>query len=275
MEFGRLEGGMSMQKITKGYVDTPWGQVHYRTTGDLTAGMPIVMLHQTASSSEMFEGLMRELSDEYVIFAPDTPGFGGSFHPHEKGSIPFYAKVLHAALNALEVERAWLFGHHTGATIAVQMMHDRPSFAPKLALSGPCLLSEQAAHDLAQSTQPMELRPDGSHFAQVWDRINKKDPGAPLALKYREAVLTLVAGTRWSEGYHAVFEHWADFGRQLHVLAVPTLVFAGDKDTVFHLLEPSYRALKDGHKAVLHGQSTYSCDRAPKEVAQLLRDFFQ
>jgi pimeloyl-ACP methyl ester carboxylesterase len=264
-----------MQKISKGYVDTPWGQVHYRTIGDLTAGIPIVMLHQTASSSEMFEALMRELGDEYVIFAPDTPGFGNSFRPDEKGSIGLYSKALLSALDSLSVERCWLFGHHTGATIAVQMMHERASLSPRLALSGPCLLAEQGARELAQKTVPLELRQDGSHFAQVWERIQSKDPEAPLALKYREAVLTLVAGIRWSEGYHAVFQHWAEFERQLRALDVPTLVFAGDKDTVYNLLEPSYRALKHGHKAVLTGQTTFSCDRAPHEVARLLRDFFQ
>jgi pimeloyl-ACP methyl ester carboxylesterase len=263
-----------MLKITKGYVDTPWGQVHYRTTGDHAVGMPIVMLHQTASSSEMFEGLMQELGNEYVIYALDTPGFGNSFRPQEKGAIPFYAKALLAALEGLAIERCWLFGHHTGATIAVEMMHLKPQLAPRLALSGPCLLSEAAAKELAQKTAAMELKQDGSHFAQVWERIQAKDPDAPLALKYREAVLTLVAGTRWSEGYHAVFNHWAEFDKYLRAIDVPTLVFAGDKDTVFHLLEPSFRALKHGTKAIIPGQTTYSCDRAPKQVAALLRDFF-
>ncbi len=121
----------------------------------------------------------------------------------------------------------------------------------------------------------MELRPDGSHLAQTWERIRQKDPSAPLAVRHREAVLTLLAGPRWSDGYHAVFEHHAAFDAQLRALEVPTLVFAGDQDTVFHLLEPAYRALKHGVKATIAGQTTYVCDRAPREVAMLLRDFFQ
>jgi pimeloyl-ACP methyl ester carboxylesterase len=72
-----------------------------------------------------------------------------------------------------------------------------------------------------------------------------------------------------------VFEHWEAFDRQLRALEVPTLVFAGDKDTVFHLLEPSYRALKQGEMAVIEGQTTYSCDRAPAQVAALLRNYFR
>lgn len=264
-----------MPKIIKGYVDTAFGQVHYRTTGEDVVGLPIVMLHQTASSSEMFESLMLELGNEFMIFAPDTPGFGGSFRPQERGTIPMYARALLAALDGMQIEKCLLFGHHTGATIAVEMLHQRASLATKLALSGPCLLTPEGARELGQKTPPMELKPDGSHLMAVWERILAKDPEAPLALREREAVLTLVASTRWTEGYHAVFNHAAEFDRALRAIEIPTLVFAGDKDTVFHLLEPSYRALKGGKKAIIPGQTTYSCDRAPKQVAQLLRDFFQ
>lgn len=264
-----------MPKIKKGYVDTAHGQVHYRITGEDVVGPPIVMLHQTASSSEMFEALMLELGNEFMIFAPDTPGFGASFRPHERGTIPFYARALLAALDGMQIESCLLFGHHTGATIAVEMLHQREKLASKLALSGPCLLTKEGAEELGRKTPVMELRADGGHLREVWERILAKDPQAPLALREREAVLTLVAGTRWTEGYHAVFNHAAEFDRALRAVNVPTLVFAGDKDTVFHLLEPSYRALKHGQKAIIAGQTTYSCDRAPKQVAQLLRDFFQ
>ncbi len=264
-----------MPKISKGYVDTAFGQVHYRSTGEDLVGPPIVMLHQTASSSEMFESLMLELGNEFTIFAPDTPGFGASFRPDERGTIPLYARALLAALDGMQIERCHLFGHHTGATIAVEMLQQRQHLASKLALSGPCLLTPEGARELAGKTPVMELREDGGHLRQVWERILSKDPDASLALREREAVLTLLAGTRWTEGYHAVFNHAAAFDRDLRALEVPTLVFAGDKDTVFHLLEPSYRALKRGQKATLLGQTTYCCERAPKQVAQLLRDFFQ
>lgn len=264
-----------MLKITKGYVDTAMGQVHYRMAGEGIAGLPIVMLHQTASSSLMFEALMLELGHEFMIFAPDTPGFGASFEPDERGSIGLYASALLQALEAVQIETCCLFGHHTGATIAVEMVHRRPGLAVKLALSGPCLLTREGAQALGARTQAMVLSPDGAHLSVVWERIVEKDPDAPLALQAREALLTLLAGPRWTEGYHAVFDHAAEFDAALRALEVPTLVFAGDRDTVYHLLEPSYRALRHGSKAVLPGHTTYSCDRAPKQVAQLLRDFFR
>ncbi len=233
-----------MAAVIKGYVDTGFGQVHYRKTTGERGGLPIVLLHQTASSSVMFETLMGELGDQFDCVAPDTPGFGGTDAPPEPGSIALYARVLADALSALGIERCLLFGHHTGVSIAVQMLHDRPALAERLALSGPCLLTPEAAADFATKTQGMVLKEDGSHLQVVWERIQGKDAEAPLELKQREAMLTLVAGTRWHEGYHAVFEH-AEFGAQLAAVACPTLVFAGDKDTVYHLLRPSFDLLQD------------------------------
>ena len=67
-------------------------QTHYRTI-DVDgvsifyreAGMPgtpvILMLHGWPSSSAMFRDLIREMSANYHIFAPDYPGFGNSDAP--------------------------------------------------------------------------------------------------------------------------------------------------------------------------------------------------
>ena len=86
-----------MTRIRKGYVATSAGQAHYRTAGESSAPA-ILMLHQTASSSAMYEPLMERLGAEYFLFAPDTPGFGGTFFPAEVASIALYAQVLREAM---------------------------------------------------------------------------------------------------------------------------------------------------------------------------------
>ena len=48
-------------------------QVHYRRAG---SGSPIILLHQSPKSSEEYIPLINELSDQYTVFAPDTPGNG-------------------------------------------------------------------------------------------------------------------------------------------------------------------------------------------------------
>ena len=59
--------------------------VHQNAIDESSNAKPLVMLHQTASSSKMFSAVMQAFVDErcpYItqVFAPDTPGFGGSVH---------------------------------------------------------------------------------------------------------------------------------------------------------------------------------------------------
>jgi len=260
--------------ITKAYVPTEHGQIHGRFAGRRDRGkLPLVLLHQTASSSVMFEDLMAELHQDYWLVALDTPGFGGTAALPGKASVAGYAAVIMAALERLEIDTCWLFGHHSGASIATQIAYERPALVTKLALSGPPCLSEAQLTKLVPSVCPVALEPDGAHLMAVWDRIRSKDPTAPLALSHREAVLNLHAGVRYPEAYHAVFEH--DLPGQLAALEQPTLVMAGAQDTIRASLEPAYEALQHGEMIAFDTGGTYICDSHPELVAGALRPFFQ
>ena len=94
---------------------------------------------------------MTRLKDRYYLLAPDTPGFGNSdglsVSP-DSLTISDYAQATHAFSQALGVERCYIFGHHTGAAMAVQLEFDFPGTAISMALSGPTLLSEAQKRDL-------------------------------------------------------------------------------------------------------------------------------
>ena len=95
--------------IRRAYCDIDAGQLHYRQAGN-PQKMPLVLLHQSPSSSVMFEALMQALGDDYWLLAPDTPGFGQSDPLQEPVSIAAYAKAIQQFLDALNIERAFLFG---------------------------------------------------------------------------------------------------------------------------------------------------------------------
>lgn len=259
--------------ITKGYVTTSAGQVHYRVAGSRRGhARPLVLLHQTASSSVMFEPLMTLLGDRYFFVAPDTPGFGATDALPERATIARYAEVLLEALTRLDVGRFDLFGHHSGASIAVELAVTHPGRVARLALSGPPYLTRAQLERLVPSVTPVVLDADGGHLLSVWRRVRAKDPSAPLSLSQRETVLNLVAGERYPEAYHAVFAH--DFADKLARVTQPTLVMAGPDDTIFDSLGPAFRALRHGQKRVLARGGTYVCDREPGLVAEALTDFF-
>jgi pimeloyl-ACP methyl ester carboxylesterase len=106
--------------IKKAYVDIRDGQIHYRFC-EGGKEPPVVFLHQTASSSQSYEKIMGLLEGERRMFAMDTPGFGHSFLPPESPSVTYYAYTLLEALRNLGVQHCHVFGHHTGAAIAVEM----------------------------------------------------------------------------------------------------------------------------------------------------------
>ena len=68
-----------LKVVRKGYVDSPMGQIHYRTCGE---GTPLLMLHMTPQSSLQFQNTFPLLINAgFQVIAPDTPGYGMSDKP--------------------------------------------------------------------------------------------------------------------------------------------------------------------------------------------------
>ena len=259
-----------MSIIRKGYVDTPNGQVHFRQLKQVD-GVPLVLLHQTASSGMMFESLMTLLSDSFHTLALDTPGFGASFPPPSLFTVHYLSSTLHAALTNLGVESCYLFGHHTGSAIAVQMAHDHPGFVKKMVLSGPPLLNEAQVNGLKASLKPFAIAEDGSHLTQVWGRIRKRDSALALETVHREVLLTQSAREAAQDAYQAVFEQ--PFAEQLSALEISILVMCGENDTLRASLEPAYSVLKNGTMKVIPNEGPYICDQNPQAVADIINEF--
>ena len=256
-------------KITKSYIETKYGLIHYRSAG-VVSNPHCLLLHQTASSSVMYEAIMNLLADKYCFFAPDTLGFGGSDFPKETAAMQIYADSLREAADKFGLENPFVFGHHTGASIAVQMEFDRP-FAKKMFLSGPPYLTQEQKDSFKKSVQPIVIKQDGSHLSELWQRLRAKDENAEISLINREFLLNLHAGERYHEAYFAVFNH--DFETQLATLDCPILVTAGDKDTLKDSLKSAYKVLKNGEMRRFVG-NTFICDQSPEVMANLMVEFF-
>lgn len=259
------------QRIRRGYVSVGRCQLHYRRIG--REGAPVlVLLHQTPSTSEMYQPLMMALADRYELLALDTPGFGLSDALEGPFSISAAASALSAAVRWLRPGACFWFGHHTGAALALQVASAHPEQVARLALSGPCLLDDLLRERLPQIAATVPVAADGSHLKIIWDRIAAKDAEAPLALVQREVLVGLAAAASYAEAYQAVVE--VNTEAQLRALRCPTLAFAGTQDPLYRLLEPAYQMLAQGRKAEIAGARTFVCERQTAEVAGLLADFF-
>ncbi len=261
--------------VRRGYVEAAGLQLHYRVAGEQGAP-PLLLLHQSPSSSAMYETLMELLADRYYLVAPDTPGFGDSdplpLSP-ERLEIADYARALQAFSTALDLGPCYVFGHHTGAAIAVQLEHDFPGFARRLALSGPTLLSAEQRDALPALAADIPLEGQGQHLQAMWQRIRDKDPEAPLALSQRELISAFNCGAAYSASYAAVARQ--DFAALLPAIACPVLVFAGDRDPLYRSVAPTLERLQRGQGLDLPGgEGTYVCERQASIVAAALADFF-
>lgn len=258
--------------VRRGYLDFDSGQLHYRYSGSEQSPL-LLLLHQTPSSSAMYMRLMPLLSREFFVVAVDTPGFGNSDPLPGDISIAGFSEAIYQALSWYFDRPALVFGHHTGAAIAVQLAFDHPEFVRALALSGPTFLSEAQKQALPLAAKTIPCEPDGAHWHAMWQRLRAKDPEAELGLSLRETLLAFSCGDYYEASYRAVTEQ--DVAHQLPSIDCPALVFAGGRDQLRSAVAPTVRLLQRGMATALPNDAgTYVCEQQPDAVATLLRRFF-
>jgi len=82
---------------------------------------PLVCVHGAGSSSVVWMEVVRRLSPQRRVIAPDLPGHGQSdrWHAPDDVSIAMYRDAVGTVCAQLKVERAILMGHSMGALIAL------------------------------------------------------------------------------------------------------------------------------------------------------------
>jgi pimeloyl-ACP methyl ester carboxylesterase len=110
-------------------------RLHYVERGH---GRPLVLFHGNGSMIEDFEssGLIDLAAENYRVIVFDRPGFGHSLRPRNVVWTPeAQADLFKKALDLLEVKRAILLGHSSGASVAVALATRHPSFVEALVLA--------------------------------------------------------------------------------------------------------------------------------------------
>lgn len=186
-----------MPSILKAYHNTANGRIHYRflSSGrEHTNLAPIILLHMSASSSSSMEKMMVHLADlGYPTYAPDYPGFGSSSPPATNpANIAFYCNTVFDFCKAMNLKQFHIFGHHSGACIAVEMAVLFPEHILSICLIGPALmtLEERMAKFFDPFNEPVL---DGSHLLKTWQYLEHLNIGDDIDLKQRETLDNLRA----------------------------------------------------------------------------------
>ena len=256
--------------IRKSYVDTSGGQLHCRTQAG--PGLPVVCLHQTASSSAMWVKTMQALEGQFGFVAFDTPGFGGSFDPPQApGTMRAYADWIVEALDALGISRFHLLGHHTGVCIGAEIAVAHPRRVASASFIGPVPLTLDERMQFRQYyLTPMAPDADGAYLKQTWDYLRGLGAHGDLALHHRELVDTTRAYMGRFYAYSAVWEQ--DWIALFQRITAPMLLMCAPDDVLYPYFSRAQELRPDAQVAVLGG-ANFEPDLDPRGTAAALERF--
>jgi pimeloyl-ACP methyl ester carboxylesterase len=241
--------------LRKGYVSSPFGQLHYVECG---TGEPVLMLHQTPRSWTEYLDVLPLVGAEHRAIAMDTLGFGASAKPAGPHSIERFADAAGALIEELELERFHLVGHHTGGVIAVELAARYQDRVASLLLSATPFIDDEKRRT-AGEREPVDHvvpQPDGSHLLHLWNRRRGfYEKGEEAALN-RFMVDALTVLDRVEEGHEAVRRSLMD--QRLPLVTARTLAVcaAGDHysmpalEEIAAALGCETRVLSGGHVPV-------------------------
>lgn len=249
----------------RGYLDLPWGQVHFRRAGDPTAPA-LVLVHQSPLSSATFEAVVEPLAASGLhVVAPDNPGFGMSDPTPTQWTIPEYASGLWQALDQLGLESVVLLGQHTGAVVACEAARQRPSSVRGVILQGlPLYTDTEREEKLAGYAPGYEPKPDGSHLRDIWERVWRLYPEIGVDEADRQVLEYLATGPDYATAYRAVFRHQVDVDA---LREIPIALVHGERDLVHRFTDQVLAAMPWAELDLIPG-TDFPMDEHPEEFVR-------
>ncbi|MDG6904711.1 MAG: alpha/beta hydrolase [Nitrososphaerota archaeon] len=265
--------------MKKGYLDTPGGQIHYCEEG---SGDALILLHQSGRSIDDFVELIPTLAQEHRVVAMDSINFGESYKTKEPPSIEDCAQSVKLLLQGLNLGKASILGHHTGALIAIEVAAADPSLVDKLILCGPPYVNQEVSQYLRgfekESRERARIKSDGSHYLDLWKHFTKNGMGlewASPAIISRWVLDILRAGDTGTYGQIMV-SNYLKMENRLSLVKSPTLIIWGSRDFATfpsiakHLIS---EGIKRSKVVELEGGSIFIMQQMPERISQIVLEF--
>jgi len=260
-----------MNATSRHFFNTRFGDVHYVDVG-ASDTPPLVLLHQTPRSVDEFKEVIPLLAAEHRVIAMDNPGYGCSDIPPRRPTVEEYADTVVELMDHLEVEKAVLVGHHTGAILAVDIAARHPDRVDRLALSGPHYMDAEMREMLASISKQWTVQPDGSHMQEKWDKFSGwvDDP----AIVHRVVTDLLRAGETSEYGHFSCPDYLME--HTLPQVNVPTLLIVGrndifantPKNTIFE------ETIPDSKKVMIDG-GIFLPTESPGQFAEVVLEYLR
>lgn len=262
----------STDAMHRDYLDTPDGQIYFWTAGK---GPNVVLVHQSGNSSLEYEGLVPLLAGQYRLIAIDLPGHGRSDDTRAEPTVGDYTLAVQRVLNALDVRKAHIVGHHGGALTAMNLATQEPERFDKMILSGTGAARSPEENANFLQTLVESYRPvtdDPAFMAGLWQEyLNMMSDGASVMDILKPFVATLEARQRPYRGIIANLK-WDRRGA-VKKLRGPVLLLQGDKDRFVSGQESLLSIIPNSTRRVMPGCGTFMFyDKAP-DCAAMISDY--
>ncbi|MGJ8563012.1 MAG: alpha/beta fold hydrolase [Alphaproteobacteria bacterium] len=208
-----------MPKIRRAFVDSDYGQMHYRTAGTVSDKRTLVCLHQSPKSSREFIEFMKIASNDRLVIAIDSPGHGESDVPSKQASLEDYARSVLCALKNLDLEKVDVVGNHTGAKVATEMAFQAPEAIGHIIMISALVLSDEEREAFIAQFQPIPLDEVGTRFSHMWTQaVRCRGPGVTLEQLAFSVAENTRAGEAYEWGHEAAFRYTKVFPERIATL---------------------------------------------------------
>jgi pimeloyl-ACP methyl ester carboxylesterase len=263
------------------FVDVGGSRLYYYAAGTRGAGDPVVLIHGFPIASRLWNSFIPEFAAGHRLIVLDLPGFGRSDPASgARNGCGAYAATIHALLDELRVERAFIVGHGLGGGVAQDFAVQWPTRVAGLALV---------------SSAGFGVKPRGmARLARALGPIAKHTPPALLTGLVHGSVrrgfsdadrshLTLDTSLRSftsTAGRDALASHLATMRRcdtaswstRLGDLDIPATVVWGAEDPFYPVAlgQRLHEALKGSTFTVIPGASHYVPEDSPDALRRAL-----
>jgi pimeloyl-ACP methyl ester carboxylesterase len=250
----------SYPKALSKFVGVEGARLHVVIKG---SGQPVVLIHGNPGSCQDWSRLYGPLASRYQAIAFDRPGHGHSERPnHEDITVAVQARLLHATLKELGVERPILVGHSWGGALALIYALIYPQALSGVVLLAPALYDGEDGVSFLTKLPAIPVIGDIVNFLftpllgawVVREDLKKAFAPHPVPRNYLKTVLsewTRPRKVKWYSVDDALLNaDLRNFSTQYSGLRLPITIVTGDSDLIVPAEENSGRL----HRELPHSE---------------------
>ena len=253
--------------MKRAYADLPFGQMHYRYCGK---GDPLIMIHLAGSCSDEYEEVGEMLADKFTVYAVDLFGMGYSTKPDHKLSIVEHAQSIIDFMDALKIEKTYLYGTLVGANISIRVSLKCPDRIKKAIFTQPVYMENYAEFQergKLPAFNDVELKADGSHLMEVWKKADMY--GYPVEINNWRAVSLLNAGDFIECMHQAIFKE-EDYNLLLPQVKVPSTVVVFKNIPIANNARLAVKLIPNAELDEYEGGLPYHAKAQPQAVVDMV-----